>query len=752
MNKALKRIQEGRHHDPFEVLGIHSTGKATDTSTDKVVRIVRVFVPHAEEVELTFGFSGKKPKYTPMKRISGSDIFELTVPAKAKLEKHISLHWREKGTGYWHDTIYPYTFEPQLGDVDLHLFAEGKHHHAYRFMGAHLKTVDGIDGCLFSVWAPNVQRVSVVGDFNGWDGRCHAMRSRGGAGIWEIFIPGLQPGDNYKYEILSQHNEILTKTDPYARAMALRPDTTSKIVAENNYGWKDTGWMEQRTRFDWQHQPISIYECHAGSWQRACMEHEGRDCDDVHDSHDFLNWRELAKRLIPYLRELGYTHVELLPIAEHPLDQSWGYQVTGFFAPTSRFGSPDDFRYFIDRCHQENIGVFIDWVPAHFPKDEFALARFTGEALYEHADPRQGEHQDWGTLIFNYGRNEVRNFLITNAVYWLEEFHIDGLRVDAVASMLYLNYSRKEGEWIPNQFGGSENLEAIRFLRDMNTTVLGLHPGAVTMAEESTAWPMVSRPVELGGLGFSMKWNMGWMNDNLSYIENDPVHRQFHHDQLTFSQIYSYSENFILPLSHDEVVHGKRSLISKMPGDYWQKFANLRLFYAWQYAHPGKKLLFMGCEFAQWSEWNESAALDWALLDVEQHQGVKHLVSDLNHQYRQESALHQLDFSQDGFQWIDCHDSSQSVLSFVRWSEDRSEHVVCVLNFTPMVRHDYRIGVPGGSPYQEILNTDSTFYGGSNQGNGGLIQLEDKPWSGFEQSITLTLPPLGALFLKNGIE
>ncbi len=738
MNNELQRIQKGTHHDPFQVLGIHDNSKQNDNKQgNEKQSILRFFQPHAESVELLLDEAGKT---IPLARIPHSDIFELTLDKEleAKLEKvhkHPAFRWQQKGTDEWHTTISPYTFAPQTGELDIHLFAEGKHHHAYRFMGAHLKNIDGVEGCLFCVWAPNVQRISIIGDFNGWDGRCHPMRSLGESGLWELFIPGLQAGDSYKYEILSRHNEILVKTDPYARSMALRPDTVSYIDADNGFNWQDKNWLAQRAEFDWQHQPMSIYELHAGSWQRD--EPEG-----------FLNWRELAERLIPYVLDLGYTHIELMPIAEHPLDQSWGYQVTGFFAPSARYGSPDDFRYFVDQCHQQGLGVFIDWVPAHFPKDEFALARFNGEALYEHADPRQGEHQDWGTLIFNYGRNEVRNFLITNAVYWLEEFHLDGLRVDAVASMLYLNYSRNEGEWIPNEFGGAENLEAIHFLREMNTTVHGLHPGVLTMAEESTAWPMVSRPVELGGLGFSMKWNMGWMNDNLSYIETDPVYRQYHHNQLTFSQIYSYSENFILPLSHDEVVHGKRSLIDKMPGDNWQKFANLRLLYAWQYAHPGKKLLFMGGEIAQWKEWDESATLDWALLDFATHQGIKQLVGDLNQLYKNEVALHQQDFSEQGFQWIDCNDSNQSVLSFIRWSKERAEHLVCVLNFTPVPRENYRIGVPAKADYHEVLNTDSHYYAGSNVGNSALIQSEAKPWSGFEQSISLNLPPLGALFLK----
>lgn len=721
LDDALLRIQQGRHHDPFEVLGLHqdSDGKS----------VVRAFFPAAEEVELQANAAGK------MQRISGTDLFEYRPSANQKIELPLHYRWLQKGTQNWHETISPYSFAPQIGELDLHLFAEGKHHHAYRFLGAHLKEVDGVAGCLFAVWAPNVKRVSVVGDFNGWDGRRHPMRNRGSSAIWELFIPGLQAGDSYKYEILNQHDDLLTKADPYGQSMALRPDTTSFVSDYTVYDWQDEDWLKARPDYDWQHQPLSIYELHAGSWRR---DEEG----------NFLNWRELAAQLIPYVTEMGYTHLELLPIAEHPLDASWGYQVTGFFAPTARFGSPDDFRYFVDQCHQAGIGVFLDWVPAHFPKDAFALARFNGAALYEHEDPRQGEHQDWGTLIFNYGRNEVRNFLITNAVYWIEEFHIDGLRVDAVASMLYLDYSREEGQWVPNAFGGRENLEAIDFLRQMNSTVHGLHPGVLTMAEESTSWPMVSRPVELGGLGFSMKWNMGWMNDNLSYIEQDPVYRKYHHNQLTFSQIYNYTENFVLPLSHDEVVHGKRSLVEKMPGDYWQKMANLRAFYAWQYCHPGKKLLFMGGELAQWKEWNEDVSLDWGLLEYEAHSGIKQLLTDLNQIYRSEKALHHWDFEQTGFQWIDCHDSEQSVLSLIRKSDNAQDTIVCLLNFTPVVRENYRIGVPAASAYYEVLNSDSEYYGGSNCGNSGDIAVNAQPWSGFDQSIELTLPPLAALYLK----
>ncbi|MCL4110460.1 UNVERIFIED_CONTAM: hypothetical protein GTU68_022342 [Idotea baltica] len=609
--------------------------------------------------------------------------------------------------------------------MDIHLFAEGNHHHAYKFLGAHIQTIDGVEGCQFAIWCPNVKRISIVGDFNGWDGRRNPMRSRGESGLWELFIPGLIANDNYKFEILTQNEEILKKTDPYARSMALRPDTTSYIPSSEEFKWQDKNWLKNRKDFDWQHKPISIYELHAGSWRRD-------------EKGEFLNWRDIAEQLIPYIKGLAYTHIELLPIAEHPLDQSWGYQVTGFFAPTARFGSPDDFRYFINECHKADIGVILDWVPAHFPKDAFALAKFNGEALYEHADPRQGEHQDWGTLIFNYGRNEVRNFLITNAVYWIEEFHLDGLRVDAVASMLYLDYSRER----------RENLEAIEFLKQMNSTVHGLHPGVLTMAEESTAWPMVSRPVELGGLGFSIKWNMGWMNDNLKYMETDAVYRKYHHNQLTFSQIYSYSENFVLPLSHDEVVHGKKSLVSKMPGDNWQKMANLRLLYAWQYIHPGKKLLFMGGELAQWIEWNDDGQLDWALSSVDSHRGISQLISDLNTLYQNETALHHYDFSHDGFEWIDCNDSDQSVLSLLRKSDNPEDSIVCLLNFTPVPRNDYRIGVPAADSYHELLNTDSSFYAGSNCGNQNLVAIEDTAWSGHQQSICLTLPPLSAIFLK----
>ncbi|CAG0878762.1 unnamed protein product [Cyprideis torosa] len=670
-----------------------------------------------------------------MQRVENTDLFFTKVPQSAEIPKHYTLRWTDKADNQQYEAVSPYSFLPFVGDLDLQLFAAGNHFHAYRFLGAHLTSIDGVDGCCFAVWAPNVQRVSVVGSFNGWHGLRHPMRNRPNSAIWEIFIPGLQGGDHYKFEILTEAGAITKKCDPYGQSMALRPGDSSLISPGSKFQWNDEAWLEQRENFDWQHKAINIYEVHAGSWKKGP--------DD-----SFLNWRELADQLVPYVLELNYTHIEFLPISEHPLDESWGYQVTGYFAPTSRFGSADDFRYLVDLCHQNGLGVILDWVPAHFPKDDFALARFNGSPLYEHSDPRKGEHQDWGTLIFDYDRNEVRNFLLTNAVYWLEEFHVDGLRVDAVASMLYLDYSRNDGQWLPNKYGGRENLEAIAFLRKMNKTVHGLFPGALTFAEESTAWPMVSRPIELGGLGFSIKWNMGWMNDTLAYIEHDPVHRKYEHNKLTFSQVYAWTENFVLPFSHDEVVHLKRSMLDKMPGDLWQKFANLRALLAWQTMHPGKKLQFMGNEIAQWSEWNAKTTVSWELLDNEQHRGIQLLTRDLNQLYKEEPGLHYNDFRPNGFRWIDCNDSDQSILSLIRQSDKPEEAIICIVNFTPVVRRDYRIGVPENGIYREILNSDAACYGGSNVGNAGLIQTEQKPWSEFKQSISITVPPLAALFFK----
>ncbi len=711
-------LQQGRWHDPFELLGHHPQVGG---------EVIRAFMPSAEQVEI--------PGLGPMQRRPGSDCFEKKLDAvqAQQLPQHYSLRWQEKADGNWYEMVSPYSFPPLLQDDDLHLFGEGRHHHVYRILGSHLMQVDGIEGCRFAVWAPAAQRVSVVGDFNGWNGLRHPMRNRGSSGVWELFIPGLQADDLYKYEIAGPQDQIVLKADPYGQAMTLRPDTASRIAGNEAYPWQDSDWLKQRGTWDWQHKPMSTYEVHPGSWRR-------------HTDNSFLNYRDLADQLVAYVTELNYTHIELMPIMEHPLDESWGYQVSGYFAPSARFGSGDDLRYLIDLCHQHNIGVLLDWVPGHFPKDDFALARFTGETVYEHADPRRGEHREWGTLVFDYGRNEVRNFLLANAVYWFEEFHVDGLRVDAVASMLYLDYAREHDQWLPNQFGGRENLEAIEFMREMNSVVHQRFPGALTIAEESTAWPLISRPVDMGGLGFSMKWNMGWMNDTLAYMEMDPVYRNHHQDKLTFSQVYAYAENFVLPLSHDEVVHLKRSLLDKMPADAWQKFANLRLLYLWQYTHPGKKLLFMGGELGQWMEWDESRALDWELLHHDTHSGIQNLLKDLNALYRDKPALHAHDFESDGFQWIDCSDQDRSILAFIRHGE--GQRMICLLNFTPVSRDGYRIGLPLAGKYKETLNSDAAIYGGSDCGNAGYIVSEPVSCMGFEQSAIVTLPPLGGLLLE----
>ncbi len=715
----LQRLQSGSHHDPFQYLGRHKSADGHN--------IIRAYMPNAEELKID--------GHGKMQRVENTDLFIAVLDKPDITPLHYSLNWQEKNNGGWHSSVSPYSFSPQLEDFDLHLFSSGKHLHAYRFLGAHLKTVDNIEGCQFAVWAPNVKRVSVVGDFNGWHGLRHPMRSRGQSAVWEIFIPALHKGDNYKFEILTEHGKIIIKCDPYGQSMPLRPDTTSQIIDNTPYQWTDKSWLASRSQFDWLHKAISIYEVHAGSWRLTPEGH-------------FMNWRELADQLVPYVKHLNYTHIELLPITEHPLDKSWGYQVSGYFAPTSRFGSADDFRYFINLSHQNKIGVILDWVPAHFPKDDFALAQFNGVPLYEHSDPRRGEHQDWGTLIFDYDRNEVRNFLLTNAIFWLEEFHIDGLRVDAVASMLYLDYSRSIGQWLPNEFGGRENLEAIAFLREMNKNVHHLFPDVLTFAEESTAWPMVSRPLEQGGLGFSIKWNMGWMNDTLAYIEQDPINRKYHHDKLTFSQLYAWTENFVLPFSHDEVVHLKHSMLDKMPGDSWQKFANLRLLFAWQYAHPGKKLQFMGNEFGQWREWDEKNALDWFLMKKNNHSGLHLLSKDLNTLYRNEPGLHFNDFLVDGFRWINCDDSKHSIINLIRQSNIPEEAIICCLNFTPVVRRNYRIGIPSDHDYVEILNTDNHCYGGSDVGNKSIIPTQSQTWNGFEHSISITIPPLAGVFLK----
>ena len=716
--EIANKIQQGAYHDPFEWLGLHSGRDGY---------VVREFMPNASSVELE--------GVGPMQRIEGTDSFvcEMTEKQYTELPAHYRVSWLEKINGHSYSMVSPYSFLPILREYDLNLFSAGQHLHIYKILGATLKTIDDVAGCLFAVWAPNVKRVSVIGDFNGWHGLRHPMRNRGSSGVWELFIPGLCAGDKYKFEIRTSNDSILYKSDPYARAMSMRPDTTSLVPSAEVYDWRDADWLDHRAGQHWLHEPMSIYEVHLGSWRR-------------HEDGSFLSYTELAEQLVPYVRDLGYTHIELLPITEHPLDESWGYQVCGYYAPTSRHGSADEFRYFIDTCHANGIAVLLDWVPAHFPRDDFALARFNGEACYEYSDPNKGEHQEWGTLIFNYNRNEVRNFLIANAVYWIEEFHIDGLRVDAVASMLYLDYSRKHGQWTPNMFGGREHLEAVDFIRRLNEVVHSEYPGVLTLAEESTDWPMVSRPTSMGGLGFSMKWNMGWMHDTLDYMQSDPVYRRFHQNQLTFSQLYAYNENFVLPLSHDEVVHMKRSMLDKMPGDVWQKFANLRILYAYQYAHPGKKLLFMGGEFGQWNEWDESKSIDWMVSGMDKHSGLSNLLRDLNHLYRNQPALHAFDFNAEGFQWITCDDEANSILAFLRRS--LHESVVCVFNFTPVPRENYKIGVPERGAYVELLNTDANFYGGAGLGNGGRAETLDHQEHGFEYSLSLTLPPLSGLILQ----
>jgi len=588
---------------------------------------------------------------------------------------------------------------------------------------------------LFAVWAPSAERVSVVGDFNNWDGRAHPMRVRGGSGVWELFIPGVSAHAYYKYEIRNrEHGSIHLKTDPYGQAFELRPGTASVIQRPGSHSWNDRRWMESRAERSWLQAPMSVYEVHLGSWQRD-------------ERGQFLNYRQLAEWLVNYVKETGFTHIELLPVTEHPFDGSWGYQTTGYFAPTSRFGNPDDFRFFVDYCHQNDVGIILDWAPGHFPKDDFALARFDGTTLYEHEDPRRGEHRDWGTLIFNYGRNEVRNFLLSSAIYWLEEMHIDGLRVDAVASMLYLDYSRDPGDWIPNEYGGHENLDAIRFLRHLNEVSHARQPGSMIIAEESTAWPQVTRPVDAGGLGFSMKWNMGWMHDTLQYMSREAIHRKFHHHQLTFGLLYAFGENFVLPFSHDEVVHGKGSMLNKMSGDSWQRFANLRLLYSFMFTYPGKKLLFMGNEYGQYAEWNFDAGLDWHLMQNPRHSGLKQLVHDLNQLYRQEAALHQYDFQSEGFQWIDCNDAEHSMLSYCRYGVDHM--AVVVLNFTPVPRHGYRLGVPEEGEYRLRLNSDAGFYQGSDMPVHGGCFSQPIAWMNQPCSIVMDVPPLaGLIFTK----
>jgi 1,4-alpha-glucan branching enzyme len=728
LNARIDALLGARLADPFSLLGPHPV---------KDGWAVRFFIPWADQANLAFQNSAK---VTDAVKLRPEGFFEATWPSSQTTPPEPGSY---KIQGRTHEgvpfEIYdPYSFPYQLSDFDLHLMAEGRHYDTYEKLGAHLKTVNGIAGVNFAVWAPSARRVSLVTDFNAWDGRMHPMRPRGSSGIWELFIPGIGEGTIYKYEITGPAGNLLPlKSDPYAFRSELRPSTGSVVVDLTNYQWSDRSWLAAREKKNWLNSPISVYEVHLGSWRRV-----------PEDKDRWLTYRELADQLVAYVKEMGYSHIELLPVMEHPFDGSWGYQTLGYFSATSRFGSPTDFMYFVDRCHQAGIGVILDWTPAHFPRDTHGLAQFDGTHLYEHADPRQGAHPDWGTLVYNYGRNEVVNYLISNALFWLDKYHIDGLRVDAVASMLYLDYSRQPGEWIPNRYGGRENLPAIDFLKRMNEVAHGRFPGILTIAEESTAWPSVSRPVYLGGLGFSLKWNMGWMNDTLKYFSSNPIYRKYEQNKLTFSLIYAFTENFMLPFSHDEVVHGKNSLLHKMPGDMWQQYANLRLLLAYQHAHPGKKLLFMGQEFAQRSEWSETRSLDWHLLQYESHKGVKQLVADLNRLHSAESALHEVDFEWTGFEWIDCNDADNSVLSFIRRARDRDDFLVVILNATPVVRGNYRVGLPVGGFYKEILNTDSTNYGGSGVGNLGGLNSEPTPAQERPHSLLLTLPPLAALIFK----
>ena len=725
---SLTSIIDGVTSDPASILGPHPVQVEGRNAV-----AVRGYFPGFDQAWLLDDCNAAA---RPMRRIHPSGVYEGLMPQQ---DSSIAPQYRFRLSNSSGKTIEmqdPYAVPSLLSDFDRHLFNAGQHWKIYDKLGSHVRDVDGNVGVNFAVWAPNAQSVQVVGDFNHWDGRSHCMQKQIPSGIWELFVPQIGNGQKYKYRVRMQDGQIVDKTDPYGFYAELPPRTASVVTTLNDYQWGDQSWMDRRQVENQLEKPISVYEVHLGSW---------RKCQG--GVHGWMNYRDIAHQLVQYCKEMGFTHLELLPVSEHPFTGSWGYQTVGYFSVTSRYGTPEDFMYFVDHCHQNGIGVIIDWVPAHFPKDAHGLRQFDGSALYEHSDPRQGEHPDWGTMIFNFGRNEVRNFLIANALFWLEKYHIDGLRVDAVASMLYLDYSRKEGEWVPNVHGGRENLEAIHLLREFNIQSHSQHPGVLTIAEESTAWPGVSRPTEFGGLGFSLKWNMGWMNDTLRYMRHDPIHRQYHQNELTFSLIYAFTENFSLPLSHDEVVHGKGALIAQMAGDLWQKFANLRLLYSYMWTHPGKNLLFMGCELAQWHEWNYDSEIQWDLLDWDTHRGVKKLVGDLNHLVQREPALYEQDFSSDGFEWIDCMNAQDSVLGYIRKAKDPNDFVVVCCNFTPVVRR-YRMGVPRDGFYREIFNSDSIHYAGTNVGNYPGIQTDRIPQHGRPVSIELTLPPLATVVFK----
>jgi 1,4-alpha-glucan branching enzyme len=719
----LDRLARREHAEPHSILGAHQDDNGSVT--------IRAMRPSAQSITATPAGG----KAVTLHQIHPAGIFEGEVKGQLPLKYTLDIDYGDAGTFTIDD---PYAFLPTIGELDLHLMGEGRHEATYDRLGAHVREIDGVTGTAFAVWAPSGRSVSVVGDFNSWDGRLHPMRSMGSSGIWELFVPGVGDGQRYKYEILSPEGELLLKADPYAQETEVPPKTASVVVTpKHKWSEQDAAFLKARGAQQPLGEAMSIYEVHLGSWRLNSLE-----------DNRSLTYAELADELAAYVTDLGFTHIELLPVMAHPFSGSWGYQVTGYFAPTPNYGSPDDMRAFVDRLHAKGVGVILDWVPAHFPRDDFGLARFDGTALYEHSDPRRGAHPDWGTLVFNFGRHEVRNFLISNALFWLREYHVDGIRVDAVASMLYLDYSRREGEWVPNQFGGREDLDAVAFLKELNEVIYSQEPGIVSVAEESTAWPGVSRPTYLGGLGFGFKWNMGWMHDTLAYFEQDPIYRRYHHHELTFSLMYAFSENFVLPLSHDEVVHGKGSLYTKMGGsDHWQKLANLRALYAYMWAHPGKKLLFMGQEFAQPDEWSEARSLDWHLLESPDHTGVQSLVRDLNRTYRDEPALWELDTDPTGFWWLEPNDADNNVLAFARRSADGSRLLVFVANLSPVPRHGYRLGLPRAVRWREAVNTDSSFYGGSDIGNLGGVAPEPIPWHDQPVSAELTLPPLAAIWL-----
>lgn len=722
--EGIDQIIKAYSHNPHSILGIHKI-----TAEDGESVVVRVFDPYAKKVWVKKG-----SKFCEMSGYNSTGFFELIFPHEAKkFDYYLKFQYHD---GRENITKDPYSFEPVITDFDMHLFSQGNCEDIYRKLGAKIMTLNGTKGTLFSVWAPEVKRVSVVGDFNQWDGRRHQMRAIKDSGIWEIFIPGLAENEKYKFEILSGNNQLFLKSDPYGYFMEMRPQTASIVWDIDKYQWNDEKWIAEREKKNWFKSPISIYEVHLGSWMRK-----------GDGENDFLTYRQLAEKLAAYVKEMGYTFIELMPVQEHPFDGSWGYQVTGYYASTSRFGTPDDFKYFVDYMHQNGIGVIMDWVPGHFPKDACGLANFNGNCLYEYSDPRKGEHLEWGTKVFDYGRNQVRNFLLSNAVFWVQEYHIDGFRVDAVASILYLNYCRKDGEWVPNQYGGNENIEGIFFLRRLNEIIHGRFPGVMVIAEESTSWAGVSKPTYTGGLGFTFKWNMGWMNDFLKYMSLDPIFRRYKHNNITFAMLYNSTENFILVLSHDEVVHGKKHFVDKMPGWDWDKFASARVALGFMYGHPGKKLLFQGIDFGMWNEWWEAREIDWYLLNYEPHHKLNRFLKDLNHLYKNNPLFYEGDHEEFGFQWVDCADWESSIVSFMR-RDSQGNYFIFAFNFTPVVRLDYRIGVPENRFYKEILNSDSYLYWGANLGNNGGVHAQEYQWQGQPYSIDILVPPLSCIVFK----